>query len=302
MKCWSILFLGLLPACFPEFEDRTYLVDEPTILAIRSTPAELRPGAEMSLEALVVSPNGTLETATLEWSFCLNARRAEERTSVTASCLAGDDLQMIESTASVLDDACFRFGSVPPPSIGDEQPLRPSDPDPTGGYFLPVRAAVTLEDASTTTAFGFVRIRCDLTGATRAIFDMFQERYTKNVNPTIGELVLGGQTSTELRADAGASVSLTVRPSADTTEPYVVYSAVDGALYDRDESLRANWYVSGGTLSVAAQTLAADEIREGQGFETQIELPPTAGEVHGWVVVRDDRGGADWSSFTITTE
>lgn len=301
----NLLLIGLVvftPACFPEFEDRPYLVEEPAILAIRSAPAELRPNAQAALEALVVTPNGTLDSAEVEWAFCLSARRAEERTSVTAACLEGRELAVVESSATVLADACARFGPIAPPSEGDQPPLRPTDPDPTGGYFLPVRATVTPEIGSPTTAFGFVRIRCDLAGATRAIFEAFQASYTENVNPEIGELSLDGQARAELAAAPGAKVVLGLAPEPTATEPFVVYSAHDGVLYSREESLRASWHVSAGTLSVASQELAADQVRAGDGFRAILKLPDNVGTVHGWVVLRDQRGGASWASFAIAVE
>lgn len=297
-----LLIIGsvcFLQACFPEFEDRPYLVGEPTILAIRSTPAEARPNADIALEALVATPSGTIESAPVEWSVCLRARRTEERTSVTATCLGGDDLEPVESNTTVLADACARFGPVPPPTEGDADPLRPTDPDPTGGYFLPVRASVTPEGGSEVTAFGFVRIRCDLAGATRSIFMAYQEQYKENTNPALGEIRLNDEVATELSATSDGTVELTLQPPAAATEPFVVYSAEDGVLYDREERLTAFWYVSAGSVTVASQSLTGEEVRAGKSFASQF-VPDGAGTVHGWVVLRDERGGSDWSSFTIS--
>ena len=284
-------------ACFPEFEDRPYLLREPTILAVRSTPAEVAPGAMLALDALLATPAGT-SADTPSWAYCVEPRRIEERTSVTATCLTGQSLQPIADPSAVpmLGDACFKFGPVSPPAEGDAQPRRPSDPDPSGGFYVPVRAAAGPE----TISFGFVRVRCDLAGATRAIFDAFQQRYTNNVNPDVGELVIDGRAETQVAVGAGATVELSLVPAGGASEPYVVYSAFESALFDRTEVLTISWYVTDGTLTRASQSLDADELAAGARFETTWQAPSGASTVYGWAILRDDRGGVDWRPFELS--
>jgi hypothetical protein len=294
--------LGLLPllgasACFPEFEDRPYLLDRPTVLAVQSNPAEVIQDQVLGLTALVATPSGTV-TEPLAWAFCTEPRRVEERTSVTASCLAGDSLEPIEDPAAarMLKDGCYRFGPVSPPTEEGEPPRRPSDPDPTGGYYVPVRVDYQAGGGTDASSFGFVRLRCDLAGATRDIFDAYQKAYTNNLNPAISDLAFEPQVA------AGATTELSLLAAPDNNEPYVVYSATDAKLYDRVETLSVAWYVTGGTLTQPKQTLTSDELALGMRFETSWQAPATAGTFYGWAVLRDDRGGVSWRELLITVQ
>ncbi len=301
-----VFALGVVSACFPSFEDRPWLVKDVRIVAVRGTPAEAEPNALVIFDALIASPSG-LSTAAISWAFCMSPRRVEERTGVTAACANGDQLQAITNPAAVLADACARFGPNPPPTSSGEPPLRPADPDPTGGYYLPVRAAIT--DPSTgneVSAFGFHRIRCDLAGATRPVFEEYQDRYTQNVNPTIGRIVViddAGQeqdASAGPRVAAGTSVTIRVQPGDDAAEPYVVYDVANNLLRDRIEDLTVNWNVSAGELSRGRQTVAGDA--EVRSLETTWTAPDAAGTSRMWVVLRDARGGSDWMSFDVTVD
>lgn len=277
MRGWGLVLVG----CVPTFEDRLGLVDEPRILAVRGTPAEVRPGESVALEALVVSPTG-LDASTVAWAYCDQPRTVEERTGVTAACLRGDQLVPVGALATVPFDACARFGPNPPPVEGDEPPRRPADPDPTGGYFLPLHASTEAVQA-----FGFQRIRCDLEGATRAVFDAFEDRYEANRHPTIAPLDLPAV------LDPGTTLDLVMKAGADDAEPYVVYVAEESALFDRVETLTAFVYVTAGDLSLTQVSLV-----EGQGT-TQFTAPDEPATVHGWVVLVDARGGLAWEGFTV---
>jgi hypothetical protein len=278
------------------------LVEEDRILAIRGMPAETRPNQQVDFEALIASPSGTL-TTDVEWAFCLEPRRAEERTGVTASCAEGESLQSISNPALVPSDACARFGPNPPPSEEDEPPLRPADPDPSGGYFLPVRALTSTSDE--VISFGFQRLQCDLSGATRAIFDEYLANYAPNQNPEVATVEAMERDEPAVDARAGVTVSpgstLTFRleATAESTEPFVVYMAEDSRLDYRNEAITVSWYLTGGELLRASQTLSAEEIAAGARFQTEWQAPSGSAELFGWAVVRDSRGGSGWADFTV---
>jgi len=297
----------LLAGCFPSFEDRPWLVDDARIVGVRGVPAEVRPSDMVGFEALVASPTGTL-VLPVEYSFCLAPRSIEERTGVTASCANGSDLQLVSNPGALIADACSRFGPNPPPTSGDDPPLRPADPDPSGGYHVPVRALVS--DPATgdeVVSFGFQRVRCDLAGATRAIFEEYQARYTDNVHPSIAGAIVVDAGGAEQDASVGASVSpgvtvtLRVTPAGDASEPYIVYEAENGLLRDHVESLSLSWSVSSGELNRARQTLTEDQV-DGGVFVTEWTAPSTPGTATVWAVMRDARGGNAWLSFTINVE
>jgi hypothetical protein len=59
-------------------------------------------------------------------------------------------------TAPIPADARRLFGPESPPRSGSEPPVRPRDPDSTGGYYQPVRAVL-----GQSVVIGLVRIICN---------------------------------------------------------------------------------------------------------------------------------------------
>ncbi len=284
MRRGLLAVLGLV-GCVPAFEDEPWRIEDMRVLAIVSEPPEARPGEVVQLSALVASPDGT-ETLAPVWSVCTRPRTSAERTGVTQPCLRGEALEPVSGSMSVLADACARFGPNPPPADGDAQPQRPSDPDSTGGYFLPVRAQV--EDGS---AFGAVRIRCDLPGVTRAIFEAFEDRYVANENPSF-------DARAPLSARVGETVELEVTTPASASEPYVRYDSERGVLVEAREWIRVQWFVTEGTLARGEATLEPTD-GESPSVTSRWRAPQSAAFVHGWVVVTDARGGSAWEPFTV---
>lgn len=289
-----LLPIALLLGCTPQFEDAPWRVDETRILAIVSEPPEAEPNTNVMLTALVASPDGTV-VAPPRWSVCTRPRTASERTAVTQRCLEGESLEPVSASMSVLSDACARFGPNVPPAEGDATPQRPSDPDPSGGYFLPLRA-----ETSEATAFGAVRIRCDLPGVTRRIFDAFEERYQTNVNPTLEAVTIDGDVVGEddvVVVSGGDMVEIAVRPGLDAAEPYVRYDAPRGVLVEEREWLRVQWFVTDGTLD---QGLAF--VSDGESVSARWTAPVGPDRIHGWAVVTDARGGSSWQAFALDVE
>jgi hypothetical protein len=285
-----LTMVAMAAACAPSFGDRPWKVQDARILAIAVTPAEARPGEGVDLEALVVGPAGTA-AANVEWSWCTQARTAEERTAVTESCAGGESLEPVVSPALVLFDACARFGPNPPPNEGDQLARRPADPDPSGGYFLPAGAYLRSEPLR---AFGFVRLRCDLAGVTRAIFDEYEARYTLNLNPQIES------TTEAVHVAPGATVELELVAAAGSSEAYVVYDEANARLLDRREALHVRWYVTDGELGRAEQTREGSETGDGSAqFWTDWQAPSEVAQVFGWAVITDDRGGTAWVGFEV---
>lgn len=297
-----------LPACLPSFEDRPWLVEEARVLAVRSTPAEVEPGQPVTYEALIARPEGG-GNEVVSWSFCTQPRRAEERGAVSNACALGEALEPTPNPALVPNDACARFGPNSPPTQGDEPPQRPADPDASGGYAIPVHASATLSADTSVEAFGKTRIRCDLVGATRPVFDEFEDRYENNQNPELAAVEL------ELEGDfedldplsppsvaAGERLRLRLRTEALAVESYLRYQIELGTLSEVEETLSVRWYLSGGELERALDMLGPGPAGEAASFETAWTAPIDAGPVRGWVVVSDDRGGTSWLSFELLVE
>ncbi len=296
----SLLAPMLLVACVPSFEDRPWLVDRPRILAVVSSPAEVLPSQPVNLQALTVTPDGP-SLHPIEFAFCLRPRAAAERTSVADTCLQGDDLQPLVGPTPMLADACARFGPNPPPTEGDHPAQRPADPDATGGYHVPVEATVPGLDAR---AFGRIRVRCDLAGATRMIFDEFEARYRPNEAPAIASAgpCEDAPSIGPTVAAPGESVELCVRTEPTAAEPFVVYSETEARLIDDRESLTLRWYTTDGALARGQQTHDFDASDPATTFAVDWRAPDAPGLVHVWAVLSDSRGGATWAELTIDVQ
>ncbi len=291
MKCEGALVAALIaaaPACVPELDVETGVLRQPRILALRGIPAEARPGETVRYEALVADPGGAGGAA--NFSYCTRARNADERTGVSQTCLAGESLVAIGAETEVPRDACALFGPNTPPSEDGEPPRRPSDPDPSGGYFVPVRAEAVTAEAQP--SFGFQRVRCDLAGATRDIFEAFEERYAANEHPQLRSFWVAN--TNLLGRDQPAVVPagdtvLRVQVPETSLERYVVYSANDSALFDAEEQIAVDWYASAGVLGATRTTI--DPVTQSSAIEITLEAGT---EATIWVVLRDSRGGSAW--------
>ena len=145
------------------------------MLALRGEPAELAPGALVTWDALVVSPDGELAVP-LDWSLCRSPRPLTENDVVSAACLSGgDSLAHAPSvTATIPGNACQLFGSETPPSTPGQPDPRPVAADASGGWYQPYRA-----DLAGAHNIGLQRIRCNLLGASADVAAQFRMQYTR---------------------------------------------------------------------------------------------------------------------------
>jgi len=269
----------------------------------------------VEFESLVVSREGE-DLGPVAWRFCTSPRAADEATGVSARCLLGYDLQLTPNPGIVPPDACARFGPNAPPAQGDGPQQRPVDPDRTGGYHLPVQASlapgslVREGPRADQVAFGFQRIRCDLSGATRDVFDDFEARYELNQNPEIarveatGPALIGARGGLEWTVAPGSTVELSAVISADSQEPYVVYRREHNRLEDRREMVLVHWYITGGALAGSEQKFSPDQMAE-EGLpraSTRWTAPLDSTEVTGFAVILDERGGAAWRGFRLSVK
>jgi hypothetical protein len=194
----------------PEVVEADSLIAAPRVLAIRAQPAQLRPREAGTFSALVVSPDGTEQEASLNWAFCKARKPLAELGPVNPLCLlddAGDTAQPVadadedEEPAPILEglgdgvaaagdmpsDACRLFGPERPAPQSGEPSGRPVDPDATGGYYQPLRIFNPDDDS---VALFQARIVCGLPGAGQAITRAFNQRFVPNENPAIAELAV----------------------------------------------------------------------------------------------------------------
>ncbi|HWO26561.1 MAG TPA: hypothetical protein VNO30_47860 [Kofleriaceae bacterium] len=281
----ALATLAELAACADGPDQRLAIVDAPRVLAIVAEPAEARPGAAVTYRALVGSPEGTLAAAP-RWSYCTAPKPPTEDNVVSASCAAGDALSPLGEapavTAALPADACTRFGPEVPP--GD---FRPRDPDPTGGFYQPVRA-----DALALVAFGLSRITCKLANTTADVAREYELSYVANQNPT---LELPGEAALAV-VPAHADVPLVAAWPAAAAETYLYFDPLAQALVTRREAMRVSWFSTGGALDVDASAVGEDDPATSVAATWRT---PGPGAATLWFVLRDSRGGVATRAVSV---
>lgn len=299
----------LLVACKPNLGSPPSLIDGPRLLGIRETPPEVMPGAPAMFEALAVNADGTVP-ASIAWTLCLTPKPPAESNSVSEACVVQPDdgaPVLGVTTLTMPPDACALFGPDPPPVT---PPIAPRNPDATGGFYVPVRAANQAADGTDLLSFAFERISCNLANAPADVVRAYNMTYLPNAAPSIEDVVLdpdGAAPLSILQASGGAGAvasgaPVTLRLSWPDTaaESYVLYDPASRTLLDAREGLNVSWFANGGALEDDRTG------RSGAEAETSTDnvwTPPTVAAatiVHFWVVLRDDRGGVDFATFDLT--
>jgi hypothetical protein len=272
----ALLFL-LVCACKPDLDVRTSIVTAPRVLAVRAEPAEAPPGALVHYTLLVASSQGTVDAPEVAWAFCTSPKPLTENDVVGADCLDGA-AQPTPADATLPANACQLFGPDPPPGG-----FRPRDPDPTGGYYQPVRAL-----AAGAPTVSLSRLACNLGDAPADIATDFGKRYRANANPVL-------EVSVPANISAGARVVF--RASWTEAEHYISFDRETQALRDRREAMRVSWFASAGAYD--AERTGRGEDDPSAETENGWTAPGTSGVVHVWIVLRDSRGGVAWAGRDV---
>ena len=295
LATWLVLpVLALAASCKPQLDPRVSQVSEPLVLAVRAEPAEAAPRDPVKYTVLYVDGSGPVASAPLDWAYCEARKPLAELGPVNTECLQpsgawfvpiGDGAQV---SGALPADACKLFGpDVPPPEMGQPQG-RPVDPDPTGGYYEPLR----LLASDGTVTLDQMRLSCGVGGAPGDVGVDYVHRYHANVNPVVESLSVVGAgnepgpplvTSDQGTNPVAAGTHLSLRvawsscPSTsdscgdgvcgpdetstscpgDCTTPggctgaerFVVFDVATQALVDQRESIAAAWYATGGRRS-----------------------------------------------------
>lgn len=292
----SVTVLGAVAqGCEPTFSDRPSLVSGPKILAVRAEPAEAAPGASVSFSALVVDQNGTVSAPPSAWGFCRAPKLVAENGAVSPDCTGEAAIAPIATTlgpatGTIPADACSLFG----PQTAPGSNLRPRDPDPTGGFYTPVRLRTSAE-----MAFGLLRTTCDLANAPGDLVTAFTQSYRANKNPRIASItrVDSDKEAPFTFASRGETVTLRVRwPDADA-EHYPYYDPSSVTLVDRRESLRVSFYTTAGSFDLDRS--GRDESDPSTFADDVWHVPSDATHVNLWFVLRDSRGGVAFSGVAF---
>ena len=291
-----LVLAAAVAACRPELGDRESLVTTTRVLAVKSEPAEARPGEVARYELLVATPEGPIASPAAGFAFCATPKRLTDNGAVSSACLGDSGVRPIASGAPVASaaipaDACFLFG--PEVSSAD---LRPRDPDVTGGFYQPVRVLVAGGDAP---AFGATRVRCAVASAGAEVAAELARSYVANRNPTLLPLAAttAGAPAALDAVPAGAPVLLRAAWPEGDAEAYVALDVASQRVLPRRESMRVSWFSTGGAFE-EDRTGRGEEERE-SFTENRWTAPSSPGEVHLHAVLRDSRGGVAFASVRV---
>jgi hypothetical protein len=216
--------VAMLAGCKPRLDDAVSLVTTPRVLAVRTEvvganapgvtaaarEAEARITESVALKALFVDGSGELTPSSLAWTFCDDRKPLAELGPVNPRCLdvaatGGTPLGTGNAvTGDIPADACQQFGpDAPQPQAGQPQG-RPVDPDPSGGYYQPIRLFVPGADGPTIT-IGETRVLCTLASFSSDVVAAYRQRYHRNSNPEIASLGLKGAPAPFAAADANGT-------------------------------------------------------------------------------------------------
>jgi hypothetical protein len=306
----STCTLLVLAGCKPDFGSPPSLIGGPRVLAVRGTPAEAPPGMAVTFDALAVDASGTITLPGLSWAVCHEPKPPAETNAVSGACLGIPDDAGPAPTfmTSIPADACMLFGPQTPPAKSGQPPIRPRDPDVTGGFYQPVRVAVQAANGSDT-AFELQRITCPLAGAPIDVTLTFNMTYTPNQNPAIAAVTLDPDGAVTPRAGPGVTTTATVSPGAKVTlqltwsdgtaEPYPLWDLATRSLTTKRESLRASWFATDGVFALDTSGRGEDEDATLTFTRNDWTAPAGRSSVHFWVVLRDSRGGLDFAAFDV---
>ena len=327
----ALVSVGL--GCRPEVGAPISQINGPAILAVKAVPAEADPRAGNHVvvyEALAVDLGGRVPapgadiTEPLLWAMCDQPKPPTESNSVSSSC--GDSYAnpgVVGSSgttysAPVADNACALFGPTIPPVKEGETPIRPRDPDITGGYYQPVRVEllvpeelhrVGMSTGDSLIAIHMQRVSCGLANARGLDIVTYGKEYRANSNPVLVSLTLQVQGTDPLDVPAAAavataipvpirqSIALAANWSADSVEKYPAQDPITRELGDHFESMRVSWFATGGSFQHDVTGRGEDE--HDTTYAENSWTSETPGLVHLWVVLNDARGGTDFAAIDL---
>jgi hypothetical protein len=288
---------ALSATCIPNLGPGDSAITSTRILAVRADPAEAPPGTKVTFTSFVAGTGGALAGSSVVWDFCTAPRPLTDDNVVSNACLATGALVSAGAgptlTAATPSKGCSLFGPDTPPGG-----FRPADPDPTGGYYQPLRADL----AGAETAFALARIHCDLANADAAAATAFAAAYKPNQNPALDPvtLTIGGAAANLSSVPTGAKVTFTASwPPADA-ESYAYFDVATQAVTTQHEAMQVAWYSTAGTFATEATGRAASD--PAASSTNTWTAPSSPGPAHVFVVLRDDRGGVDFATvdFAVT--
>lgn len=296
--------LVALASCKPDLGSPAALISGLRILGVKTEPPEVTPGMTVKTDLLVVDPGGRASPAAA-WSLCLAHKPPAENNIVAYECAVAKDLMALGEvgpavTVTIPSNACSLHGPNAPPTKPGEPTLRARDADVTGGYYQPIGVRVDMLQA-----FVLERITCDLPNVSSDIAKAFQTRYKPNQNPALRRLSANG--AELMMATPGIPAAVVVAPGQTlaleaawteaSRELFPVYEVARQAIVDHAEELTVSWFATAGEFERERTGITESETQS--SISNAWVAPSTAGPVHMWVVLRDNRGGIDFREYLI---
>jgi hypothetical protein len=284
------------------------LVTDFALLAVRGEPAEAKPGANATYSFLLASPNGPVSEPDASWDVCLTPKPPAVSNAVSSACVQTPDATNTTAgqtfAAAIPSNVCSLFGPIAPAPVAGQPPVRPRDPDSTGGYYLPVRVRVATASAEELSGFAFERIQCNLASAPADAIQKYNSQYVANNPPAIDHTDLVDATGNLQPLDvgtpsvsAGSTQTVAATFGDGSAETFPVYDPQSETLVNQQESLHMSWFVTGGKFEHDRTGVAAGETAI--STSNQWTAPDQAGPIYLWLVLRDSRGGMDYKSYQL---
>ena len=166
----------------------------------------------------------------------------------------------------------------------------------------PKPLSLSVSGSSDATSFDLARVHCELANASAASASAFAAAYTLNQNPQLLPLratLSAGGAAVDLAA-LPASTAVTLQASWDpsSAETYAYYDPASQAVTTQREAMEVAWYASAGGLATGSTG------RSGADMQTATSVafttPASAGPLRLWIVLRDSRGGVDFTEVNAT--
>ncbi len=313
----------LLSACAPTVSDETSIVTSPRLLAVQAVPAEVGTGGTFAMTALYVGPQGDESASSIDWATCLLQKPLGEPGPIDPACFVDASPSLVplgtggSVDGSVPSNACQLFGPDSPPPKPGQPAARPTDPDTTGGFYLPIR----VKSGDAQWAVALERIECQPSGVSLPVFSAFTNGYVANQNPTIRALSMlspgsGSGAPVPIAPYAPADPpGLTVSPSQHVSlqvewpecpavpapcggaETYLYIDPTTENVATGRESMVASFFATGGSFDLDRVGRSGDDVA--MQVVNGWTAPSSPTEVRLWVVLRDARGGVGWESYAV---
>ena len=291
--------LGLLcAACYPADPVITpaSVINSMRVLAIKSEPPELTPGTVGNVSALVVDPNYDVEQLTYIAVFCDPTTTGNACSETTNFTDTGAIAQLLLNPNSGVH--VNPFGSKGQWHYTAPAASLDSLPQGSDQRALGVNAQMLLiiyegdifsfQDTSILKQFSLKTIH---------ISDPHSDA---NTNPTITSLrVNGAEASHSAVVKAGSIVEMSALASAGSAEVFTRHLP-DGTTIQQTEQTAYSWYSTAGTFDPSSESSA----RTNGADPIHLTLPATTANstVTVYAVLRDGRGGTDWSQITLVMQ